>query len=554
MSQAHNFLFRVQKAIHGTHCYGRLVILTITILLTISPSAASAAAVNSINEDQPVSLRFYGARSADLLTREVKESFEGVLQHNFVPQAANGFPTGFVGASPHGQGWGNTMWTRDAGTYLREMVMRGYYRHAVLLAECFINLVDKNAEGFYSFPRYFRGTQHDSGTELDGTAAIVIGMVQLWERLPAGDPARDKIRDFLLQDASPVNYFRYSLRTKPLLVGTGEFGCGLRIPGACINVVQNNLAMLALTAVGNMAKESGQARLGDEYYDLAQKIRDGMEKFLVDKDGSWIWAIDPSTMEPNPDVLNAKVNRGFAGINGVASMYADVLGLEPLESSWNGIRHNEITFQRNYDVPLRKSQFERYGIWTQFDDLLNGLGTSPSYGQAYATQIMLLYDKMEMADKAISWFANATYKPVPDYPVHRSSRWYFCGSYYSPDAVGKVKLTGDCGELNLVNVTEPLKISRLMLGVDDTDLQNVKVIPRLPPSWSGMKADNWPILTNRGVVRANIKFKKKGTGAELILKLALGQQIDHLRVRMPSNGGFVWREQNNVKSVHFVTK
>jgi hypothetical protein len=524
------------------------------MLFPINTRGASTETAASLAEDQPVSLRFYGARPADLFSRELQESFEGVLQLNFVPQAANGFPAGFVGASPHGQGWGNTMWTRDAGTYLRELVMRGYYRHAVLLTECFIGLVEKNADGFYSFPRYFRGAQHGSGSELDGTAAIVIGMELLWERLPAGDPERDRIRDFLFQDASPVNGLAYRLRSKLLLAGTGEFGCGLRISGDCINVVQNNLAMLALTAVGRMAKESGRARLGEEYYELAQKIRDGMEKFLVDKDGSWIWAIDPTTLEPNSSILNAKVNRGFAGINGVASMYADVLGLEPLKSSWSGIQHDEITFLRNYNVPLRKSQFDRYGIWTQFDDLLDGLGTSPSYGQAYAIQTMLLHDKMEMADKALSWLANATYKPDPEYEVRRDSPWYFCGSYYSPDAAGRVKLAGDCGELNLVNVTEPLKISRLLLGVDDTDSQNVQIIPRLPASWRGMEADNWPILTNRGVVRANIKFEKKGTGAELVLTLAQKQRIDHLRVRMPSRGGFVWREQQDVTSAHFVTR
>ena len=69
-----------------------------------------------------------------------------------------------------------------------------------------------------------------------------------------------------------------------------------------------------------------------------------------------------------------------------------------------------------------------------------------------------------------------------------------------------------------------------------------------------MKANKWPILTNRGVVRANIKYKKKGTGAKLVLKLAQGQRIDHLKVRMPSKGGFVWREQEDVTSIHFVTR
>ena len=69
-----------------------------------------------------------------------------------------------------------------------------------------------------------------------------------------------------------------------------------------------------------------------EYRGLAAKVRDGMEKYLVDKDGAWIWCVDAKTMKANPAVLNATVNRGFGGTNGVSSMYADVLGFQPLAS------------------------------------------------------------------------------------------------------------------------------------------------------------------------------------------------------------------------------
>ena len=507
-----------------------------------------------LEDDQPASLRFYGSPSADLFTRELKESFQGVLRENFVGVAANGFPAGFVSASLPGRPWAGTMWTRDAGTFMRELVMRGYYEHAALLAECLMNLVEKNQEGFYSFPRYFKGSKPGTGTELDGTATIVIGMVLLWERLPNGNPTRNRIQKFLFQDASPTNYFKSRLKTEPLAPGSGEFGCGMGIQGECDNVVQNNLIVLAFLATANMAEESGSDGLAEEYRRLAAGVRDAMEKYLVDKEGCWIWCINPKTMRSDPAVIDARVNRGFGGINGVASMYADVLGFQPLASRWKGIQHCERTFLRLYNTPLRKLEFDCYGIWTQFDALAAGLLTSPSYGQGYALQTMLLYDKPAMAEKALSWLANATYNPIPEYKLHRESPYYFYERMYSPDAVGKTDLAVGCGALNLVNVTEPLKVSRLLLGVDDTAPQYVRIIPRIPDSWKGVEARHWPIRTRRSIVRADILFERKGTGAELTMKFPSGQHINDLQVRMPSKNGHVWHEQKHASAVRFVTQ
>ena len=235
-------------------------------------------------------------------------------------------------------------------------------------------------------------------------------------------------------------------------------------------------------------------------------------------------------------------------------MYADVLGFDPLATeSKADVAHSEKTFQQLYDTPLRKKEFERYGIWTQFDELAGGLLSSPSYGQGYAIQTMLLYDHMTMAGKALDWLVNATYRPVPEYKLHRTSPYYFYERTYSPDAVGRIPLAEGCGALNLVNVSEPLKVSRLMLGVDDHSPQVVEIIPRLPPGWKGVEAHNWPIRSRDGVVRANILFRVTKQGAEFTLTLRPGEQIHDLKVRMPWKSGFVWRQGVDVRRVHFVT-
>lgn len=539
----------------------RLFVLFIALILAgfgiLAPrqvQAQTAVSSANLNEDTPVTLRFYGSRSADLFTREVADSFQGVLEDSFYPVARDGFPAGFVSASLPGFPWAGTMWTRDAGTFLRELVMRGYYQHASLLAECLMHLVEKNSDGYYAFPRYFRGSTPGSGTEFDGTSAIVIGLELLWERLPEGNPARRDIQQFLSQPSSPVNYFRFALRNQPLIAGTGEFGCGWMVPGVCYNVVQNNLIMLALFSASRMESEEGKPAAAAQDRLLAMKLGDNMDKYLAAKDGSWMWAISTKTLKPDPAVLNSLTNRGTGSLNGVGAMYADVLGFLPVDSSWDGVRHSDRTFDDLYRTPLRKSQFDRYGIWTQYDLYGGGLQSGASYAQGYATQVMLLYDKLKMAGRSLDWLANATYNPVPGYQLHRASPYYFYERMYSPDAVGKVKLVEGCGALNLVNVAEPLKISRLLLGVDDLTPGSVRIIPRIPSEWHGVEAANWPIWTGHAVVRAHLQFERKGTGAEFTLHLAPGQQIEDLKVRMPSKGGYVWREQRHASNIHFITQ
>lgn len=533
---------------------GGLILLVTTISAQPARRGKKSASTVPLQQDQAASLRFFGSPTADLFTKELSASFHGVLEKNFYSKPRDGFPAGFVSASLPGFPWAGTMWSRDGGTFMRELVMRGYYRQASLLAECLMHLVKRDKDGFYAFPEYFKASQPGAGSELDGTASIVIGMVLLWERLPQENSTRMDIQEFLFQRASPLNGIERELGAKPLVAGSGEFGCGLGVPGMCYNVVQNSLVRLALLAAARMADDCGQVAQAESWRSDADRIESGMEKYLVARDGGWIWCINPETMKPDPRVLDAPGNDGIGSINGVLSMYADVLGFDPLSSaSKSEIEHGEKTFQRLYSAPLRREEFDRYGIWTQFDKLDGGLLSSPSYGQGYAIQAMLLSDKLAMAGKALSWLVNATYSPVPEYKLHRDSRFYFYERTYSPDAVGKIALAEGCGALNLVNVSEPLKVSRLMLGVDDHSLHLVEIIPRLPPNWKGIEAKNWPIRTREGVVRANILYRKMAEGTEFTLTLRPGQRIDDVKVRMPEHGGFVWREAKNSGKVSFAT-
>jgi hypothetical protein len=163
---------------------------------------------------------------------------------------------------------------------------------------------------------------------------------------------------------------------------------------------------------------------------------------------------------------------------------------------------------------------------------------------------MLLMDKLAMAGHALEFLTQATIEaPNEDFPHGRLSPYYFYERVYSPDAGGKTELSSGCGPLNLVNVAEPLKAARLIVGVDDTSLREVRIIPRLPPSWTGYEAKNWPIRTPMGIVRAELTFETKDGKAIFHLQLKPGEDIPALAVRLPEADGTIWKRQSEVKEV-----
>ena len=446
------------------------------------------------DSNQAGELNFGGPPAAALLARQVRESMLGVLSQTFTTAPGGRFPVGFVQASVEPRYWWETMWTRDAGTFLRELVHFGWLEHACLNAACLMEMVEHNAEGFISYPRYFKFHQHDSGSELDGTGAIVIALVLLWECLDAGHPMRKRIYDFLHRDDSAVAYLAQRVGAVPLISGSGEFGGGCGIEGEYCNVVQNGLARLSLLAAARLEQQAGQPALAATYRQGARKLADNMLAHLVDADGSWIWCVLPDTLKGDPAVLEHKINKGFGGINGVLCMQSDVLG--PDLGSWDweaGIDASRRTFERLLNTPMRRRLLESDGIWTQFDEYLKGLVTSPSYGHAYAIQCMLLMGRLDLAAKALGWLAERTHHPVATQKLHRTSPYHFYERMFPDEAAGQMKLDEGAGALNLVNVSEPLKCARLILGIDDTDPQRLRIAPRLPDGWDLAEARNWPV-------------------------------------------------------------
>ena len=440
---------------------------------------------------------------------------------------------------------------------MRELVCWGDYQHACQVAECIMDFVGTNSDGFIEFPRFIDPQKGpESGSEMDGQAASIIGMVSLWQRLPVQDPFRAQLYQFLHQQSSPVRGIHHLLQVGPLVPGSGEFGGGKGHDN--YSIIQNNLCALALLSAARMEDQAGQPATAKEWRNDAETLFHNIEKYLVNSRGAWIWGIDINTLKPNQNDVDSAARSGGGGLNGVPCMSADVLGFNPADWVWQGaVVDGEKTFDDLYAFPLRKQEFEKYGIWTQMNFTHKGLLTSPSYGQGYALQDMLLFDKLDMAGHGLDFLSETTYKSphmifsLDHDHYQRLSPYYFYERMYSPDARGQIQLTAGCGPLNLVNVSEPLKVARLIAGVDDTSLDQVRIIPRLPPSWSGYHAKNWPILTSNGVVRADITFERRHGMITFNLKVLQGGAIPRLAVRLPEKNGTVWKYQDNVKQCNW---
>jgi len=487
---------------------------------------------SGIAMDTPGRIRFLGPREARRFTRELDESILGILTRLFMPddRVEN---AGFLATAVDGRPWWDTMWTRDAGVVLRELALWGYCEHAVLLARSLIGRVKMNPEGYLTFPQFFANEmlirnsrwkrtrewnpEDELGSELDGTSAIVVGLALLEERLPPLHPEKKTIRGFLSSSSSPVAYILAKTETSPLLAGTGEFGGGMGVHDPYINIVQNNLARLALLISARLFRSHGDDDPAKRAEAAAERLGRNILQYLVGPDGSWLWCIDPNTMQPDEKVLNHECNRDASLINGALAMCADVLGLDASRYDPAFLDASRRTFDRLMENAFRREQFEKHGAYAIFDHFFLNVLTSASYGNGYAIQCMLLLDRLDQAEHALEYLANATCRPPATYRINRSSRYYFYERYYSPDLVGKVVFEEGCGALNPVNVAEPMKVARLIVGIDDSDENRLLLLPKVPASWKGYHVQNWPIRTRNGIRRCDIEWIRTGSGVRFSL-------------------------------------
>lgn len=123
-----------------------------------------------------------------------------------------------------------------------------------------------------------------------------------------------------------------------------------------------------------MEDEVGDHATAQKWRTDAKTLFNNMEKYLVNKKGSWIWGIEMQTMKPNSNDMDSATTSGGGGLNGIVCMSADVLGFDSANWPWPGaVVNGEKTFDELYAFPLRKEQFDKYGFWAQMNYTHKGL-------------------------------------------------------------------------------------------------------------------------------------------------------------------------------------
>lgn len=536
--------------------------------LLAGPGAAAIHGPATLGDPDPFdveggTLTFAGSPTADLYTLEVNTSLRNAWKYDC--NAGAPLPAGYCQASPTGQLWAGSFWSRDGGTFTRELILSGRYSAAKTVLQVLLKDAQLNAQGFYSFPEYYQGPTAVDGFALDGTSGIVLCMVLLWQRLPPADPFRETVFQWLHADSSPLRFYLASLSNSSaagdpaLIASSGEFGCSCCVDDVhhyCWNTVSNGLAATALRAGAALelhapSGSAGNATLAAEYSAAADAIQAAMAKMLfvpganATSGGQWMFSMNGTTRAPFPGPLDP-------AIEGVTSMLADWGTLVPLEDvtgNGDGVVSSPLATLAALGQQTLATQavtrgacLMQTGMWMRFDASQPACtGVSGAYDGGYAMQAMLLFDQLNMADAAINGIANVTYGRG-----QKKSVYDFFEQYHWPPSPG-MGMEG-CGELNLVSVSEPVKASRLTLGVDDMGYnRTVRFVPRLLPSWGSISATNWPVRVADGVVArvdmnvSRVPASPAGPGCasaaeaastQLCVTVTNGIPLPHVRVRV----------------------
>jgi hypothetical protein len=216
---------------------------------------------------------------------------------------------------------------------------------------------------------------------------------------------------------------------------------------------------LGLKSYAHMAEAIGETDSAVKWRAYADRMEAAVNVFFP--------TVDPEFGE----VWNMK-HMGFFH-ESVTALCADYYGMDAvnaLPDGWAGLSYR--TYLKN-----RKSREAFCGP--------SGLG----YDHSFITQTALLHDQMEDAARFIGQMARMCYSPRLPEP-------YIIPECASVDTVnGVYRRQGDLG--NLVHQAEVMKTILLLLGIDDTDPAQLRIMPRLPEQWN-VNAAAFPIVNTDG--------------------------------------------------------
>lgn len=435
------------------------------------------------------SFQVKGGAAADVLTNVYYHSLKDLLGkieptgvfHTSSYNAPNYGLYGGVGAWRNGVGYFyNAAWARDMGRALLEMARLGFLEQA----EAGLSFASKH---LYDLSNNFPGISRagvrvpphwgtvlgqpnvididgmgDDNQENDGHGLLLLAYVRTWQERGRSVAWLERYWQ-AINDAA--EWYCYQLenpsfsRAKGVLYTESEAS-----NDGGYDVYSNLIAVEALRGTAEMARTRGVASTAARWDGCADRISRGVREQLTDSDArygvtwrpvAWTWAYAHESLAP-------------------AFLPADLTGYSLGEGSTSFAPSVTDT------LTVSRNTFRRQ------TELASGFrsGRVLGYGQAFLTQAALMLDDMAAAGEALDYLARFIYDPdlgpylVPEgIALHRNS-----GSWYR---------IGDLG--NAVHEAEVLKTLALLAGVDDLNGRALTLMPRIPPTWTGISVADYPV-------------------------------------------------------------
>ncbi len=299
----------------------------------------------------------------------------------------------------------------------------------------------------------------------------------------------------------------------------------------------NSIACFALLAASDAARRTGHTADADKWAAYAETLKTAITNNLI--------------TTQNMDWLGRKLPAGTVkfGVNASGNLGTG------FAAGWFGIgRQEELYYGYKGDaVPAWRAAVQNTlkhhsgNFWNGWELYGHNQGFGTSYGVmsergGWPLSAMFMSDMMDMAKKNLE---HVIYNSV-DYYFENDNEGvaeispYVIVREISEDDHGitgaKVGNGGVVEDMNLVEHAVTMTNVRYMAGVDDSLAgdSNLKIIPRIPRDWTGVKVNQWPALYKDGAnyKRANISYDYDLSPVRGRISLRADQAIPGVEVRL----------------------
>lgn len=399
-------------------------------------------------------------------------------------------------------------WSRDLGRTMQELTELGFLDKttptadfAFRSARTWLQNSSLSYMGVSLPPHWNRVINHPDFAqpfENDGHGLISLFIYKLWQRVPD----RDAWLHAHWPDVKAAGGWIPWQLDHSDITGAKDgvlFTTGESAAGKGYSVYPDFACMQALFALSKMADSIGETQTASLWRGRAEKMREAMLAHYAVNDRKYgrVWTLDYAGWPNKSTVLGPEIF--LADFNGFLP--------EDDDAAWRPI--NEAAYQRLIDT------YHPLGFY----------GWAMGYGQGFVTQAALLLDRMKDLTPMLNWTAREVYDPeihsfiVPEgAQIDPSGRFLF--------------RTGDQG--NGVQEAEIVKTFRILIGIDDTQPDRLRIVPRVPYGWSEIAIDKYPALVERNgkVETAYVRYDLRRTGGRMNFVVSADRPLGPVDIRL----------------------